>query len=141
MTVFHDPFGLVEAGQGARLAAFCIDALLGVAAATAGLLWGGAATLSMTLVNWALLAVLAIVQTILLSRSGQTLGKRAVRIQIVRVDTGRNGGFVTNVLMRTVLNWALSLIPFYSLVYVLFIFRPDRRCIHDLLANTRVVRK
>ncbi len=45
-----------------------------------------------------------------------------------------------NVLVRMVLNGALGLIPFYSLVDALFIFRSDRRCIHDLIAGTVVVK-
>ena len=40
----------------------------------------------------------------LLSRDGQTLGKKALGIRIVKRDTGHNGGFVTNVLLRAVLN-------------------------------------
>ena len=31
-------------------------------------------------------------------------GKKVLGIRIVRIDTGQNGGFVTNVLLRTVLN-------------------------------------
>ena len=88
-----------------------------------------------------LLILLVTVQTVMLTRSGQTLGKRAVRIRIVRMDTGENGGFVTNVMMRTVLSWILSMIPFYGLVDTIFIFRPDRRCVHDHIAGTRVVDK
>jgi hypothetical protein len=39
--------------------------------------------------------------------------------------------------------WAIGLVPIigpiYSIVDVLFIFRDDRRCIHDHIAGTRVV--
>jgi uncharacterized RDD family membrane protein YckC len=55
------------------------------------------------------------------------------------MDTDKNGGFGPNVLMRVILNGILGFIPFYSLVDVLFIFRDDRRCIHDLIAGTKVV--
>lgn len=83
---------------------------------------------------------LAVVQVVLLTVAGQTLGKKALDIRIVKVETGRNGGFVTNVLLRSILNGALGLIPLYSLVDILFIFRSDRRCIHDLIAGTVVVK-
>jgi uncharacterized RDD family membrane protein YckC len=41
--------------------------------------------------------------------------------------------------MRAWVNFLLGVIPFYWLVDVLFIFRDDQRCIHDLIASTRVV--
>ena len=78
-------------------------------------------------------------QMYLLSRDGQTLGKKVVGIRIVTVNTGVNGGFVVNVLVRVILNGVLGFIPFYSLVDILFIFRADRRCIHDHIAGTQVV--
>jgi len=78
-------------------------------------------------------------QIYLLSAQGQTIGKNIMNIKIVKCDTGDNGGFVTNVLLRGILNAIISFVPLYSLVDVLFIFREDRRCIHDMIANTRVV--
>ena len=82
---------------------------------------------------------LAAYQMYLLSAQGQTIGKNIMSIKIVKCDTGDNGGFVTNVLLRGILNAIISFVPLYSLVDILFIFRDDRRCIHDLIANTRVV--
>jgi uncharacterized RDD family membrane protein YckC len=78
-------------------------------------------------------------QIFLLSTKGQTIGKYVVKIKIVRVSDGRNGGFVTNVLVRYVVNSIICIIPLYGLVDNLFIFRDDRRCVHDHLAGTRVV--
>ena len=86
------------------------------------------------------LVAVAVVQAVLLTTAGQTLGKKALNIRIVKVDTGRNGGFVPNVLVRGILNGLLGFIPLYSLVDTLFIFRADRRCIHDLIAGTVVVK-
>ena len=63
-----------------------------------------------------------------------------MNIRIVTHDREANGGFVTNVLLRTVLNWIIALVPFYALVDVLFIFRNDQRCIHDLIAGTKVIK-
>lgn len=81
-----------------------------------------------------------IVQAFFLTRDGQTLGKKAMAIRIVLQETGKNGGFSTNVLLRTIVNGILSAIPFYALIDILFIFRDDRRCVHDMLAGTVVVK-
>lgn len=139
---FHNPFGLIDASRVSRLAAFLIDVAFGLAAYYPLLGTGTDGYSSTSITVGALLCVLlTTAQTILLTRSGQTLGKRAVRIRIVRIDTGENGGFITNVLMRTLLNWILCFIPFYGLVDTALIFRGDRRCVHDHLARTRVVCK
>ena len=78
-------------------------------------------------------------QMYLLSKDGQTIGKKVMDTRIVKVDTGENGGFVTNVLVRTILNGLIGIIPLYGLIDILFIFRGDKRCIHDLIAGTKVV--
>ena len=77
---------------------------------------------------------------------GQSLGKMALDITILRADTLENGGFVTNFLIRDVANWAIMIatifVPFggfYGLADALFIFGKDRRCIHDYMARTIVV--
>jgi uncharacterized RDD family membrane protein YckC len=47
------------------------------------------------------------------------------------------------VLIRGIVNWIIGAVPMfgglYSIADVLFIFGKDRRCLHDLLAGTRVV--
>ncbi len=90
-------------------------------------------------VGFFLLFALAIYQIYLLATRGQTIGEQAMKIKIVKADDGENGGFVKNVLLREFLNALIGFIPFYSLVDILFIFRGDQRCIHDLIAGTRVV--
>jgi uncharacterized RDD family membrane protein YckC len=82
---------------------------------------------------------LAIYQIYLLTTLGQSIGKKLMNVKIVRCDTGENGGFMTNVGLRMVLNSIIGFIPFYALVDVLFIFRQDQRCIHDMIAGTKVV--
>jgi len=83
-----------------------------------------------------------------LTVAGQTLGKRAAGIRIVRKATGENGGFVVNVLRRGVLTGlpyvVLTMVhPALGGIWVwadiLFIFRLDRRCLHDHIAGTLVV--
>ena len=85
------------------------------------------------------LLVLLIIQLVMVSKHGQTLGKKFVGIRIVRKDTLQNGGFAVNVVKRGFLNGLLSLIPGYFLVDGLFVFRADRRCLHDMIAGTVVI--
>lgn len=80
-----------------------------------------------------------VIQLVFLSIDGQTIGKKVLKVKIVKVSTGKNGGFVTNVLLRVIVSLIPCIIPIYPLVDVLFIFRQDRRCIHDFIAGTRVV--
>lgn len=79
---------------------------------------------------------------VLLSRHGQTFGKKMLGIQIRRQDGGE-ASFGTMVGMRLLLNGLICVIPilgaFYALVDVLYIFRDDRRCLHDQMAKTMVV--
>lgn len=85
-----------------------------------------------------LIAVFA-AQCWFLARDGQTLGKKVAKTRVVRADTGENGGFVTNVLLRAILSSLPNALPFYWIVDTLFVFRKDRRCVHDFIARTKVV--
>lgn len=82
---------------------------------------------------------LIIVNVVLLVKRGQTIGKRLVGIRIVDKDSDVNPGPVKTILLRAIVNGLIGLIPLYGLVDVLFIFGRERRCIHDLIAGTRVV--
>ena len=89
-----------------------------------------------------MLVVLAI-QVWLLTTRGQTVGKRLFKIKIVRYRDGSPPGFVHAVLLRSWLPGLISLVPrfgqFFPLINVLFIFGRQRRCIHDYIADTKVV--
>ena len=123
----------VLAGRGSRLGAVIIDGLIGVIPYIIFfIVVPGLGLLA--------LAAIFIFQMVLLTKDGQTLGKKALSVRIMKVDTGQNGGFVSNVLLRVIVNGLLGLIPFYTLVDVLFIFREDRRCIHDMIAGTQVIK-
>lgn len=83
-----------------------------------------------------------------LATRGQTLGKKAVGIKIVLLETRENGGFVANVLKRGLLAglpyFVLTLAaPVAGAVYIwadiLLIFRGSRRCLHDQIAGTVVI--
>ena len=83
-----------------------------------------------------------LVQGYLLNQSGQTIGKKLLGMKIVDLN-GNKPDFIRLVGHRYGVTYAIQLIPIlgglYSLVNILFIFREDRRCIHDLIAGTRVV--
>ena len=81
-----------------------------------------------------------IVQVVLLSSHGQTIGKRLMGLRIVRADTGRNGGFVTNVLLRAGVNGLLGLTIIYFIMDSLFLLFRNRLCLHDYIAGTKVVK-
>jgi uncharacterized RDD family membrane protein YckC len=91
-----------------------------------------------------LYGILAVLQVTLLCLRSQTAGKLLLRIQIVDVQTGQPGGPVRAFLLRALIPTIIEFIPFlgfaFWLVDTCFIFRTDRRCIHDLLAGTRVVK-
>jgi len=120
------------ASRGSRLLAAIVDSAAFLCVYAAFLLN------SMTLFMVGICALIAI-QIYFLSSRGQTVGKMLMNIKIVKMNTKKNGGFGTNVLVRTIVNGILAMIPLYSLVDVLFIFREDRRCIHDMIAGTQVV--
>ena len=124
------------AGRLARLGAAIVDGIVLVvpvavfAVVTPLLVHGpGGETVASVFILLSLLIVL-IFQMVLLTKDGQTFGKKALGIRIVKMNTGENGGFVPNVLLRLIANGMIGIIPFYGLVDILFIFRSDRRCIH-----------
>jgi uncharacterized RDD family membrane protein YckC/DNA-directed RNA polymerase subunit RPC12/RpoP len=87
--------------------------------------------------------VILIIQMVLLSTRGQTLGKMAAGVRIVRYSDGGDVGFVTAVLLRWIVPGLIGAIPvvggLFGLLDVLFIFGEERRCIHDYIAGTKVV--
>ncbi|MBI3289294.1 MAG: RDD family protein [Elusimicrobia bacterium] len=84
--------------------------------------------------------VVLIVQLVWVIKQGQTIGKKIVGTRIVLKDTLQNGGFVPNVLKRGFVTGLLNMIPGFFIVDSLFIFREDRRCIHDHIAGTCVIK-
>ena len=80
----------------------------------------------------------------LLSTQGQTLGKKWLGIRIVRYEDNGPAGFVKAVLLRIIVNGIIGVIPLlgalYSLIDILFIFSDDKRCLHDKMAGTHVVK-
>lgn len=141
------------AGRGARLGGAIIDGLI-----LLGLWWlvsvltpwnifspkmaeaGFLALIGMQLLG---LLLFAIVNGYLLMTRGQTIGKKLLGMRIVRP----NGSAATPgriIGLRYAVGWLLSALPVFGMVYALvdclMIFRTDRRCLHDLIADTIVVK-
>lgn len=97
--------------------------------------------LPLTLAAGAVLLV-AMSQWILISLTAQSFGKRVMGTYIVRHSTGERVGFVRGVLLRS---WVFVAVMYFVPPQLLFldyavILLPMRRCLHDLLAGTDVVR-
>lgn len=71
------------------------------------------------------------------ARQGQTLGKRALKIKVTGPD-GTPPGW-GRVLVRETVGRMLSGLIF-GLGYLWMLWDPERRCWHDMIAGTRVVR-
>jgi uncharacterized RDD family membrane protein YckC len=103
------------------------------AAATGAMFW--AATL--------IALVLIAITTLFVYRNGQTIGKKLLGIKVVRTD-GARASLARIFWLRYLANTLLMLVPviggFYSLIDPLMIFGEARRCCHDYIADTIVVR-
>jgi len=87
----------------------------------------------MGFVAWAWITLL------LVARYGQTMGKRMLEIRVVRSD-GSQASLGRIFWLRNVVSGLLGVIPFYTIVDALLIFGARRQCIHDLIADTIVVK-
>ncbi|MGB3462986.1 RDD family protein [Rhodanobacter lindaniclasticus] len=151
-----DAQGLEErkASRGKRLGAALLDGAINLVWAVP-VFWGAvmaadvgkgikpaAPTGGVMLLGFALLAAIFVVNCVLLHRSGQTLGKRMLDIAIVRTD-GSRMGLLRYIFIRVLPVGLLGAIPYIgwlaSLVDPLLIFGNERRCLHDLIADTIVV--
>ena len=87
--------------------------------------------------------VFLLVNGVFLARDGQTIGKKAMGIKIVGAD-GAKADFTRIIVRRQAPIWACQLVPFLGglliLIDVLCIFRDTRRCIHDDIADTKVIK-
>jgi uncharacterized RDD family membrane protein YckC len=139
------------ADRGSRLGAVLIDGLIAcicVAPGVVVILIGGddndtTKVIGGLLIGLAFLA-LAVVQIYLLSTRGQTIGKKIVGVKIVRYADNSSPGFVYACLLRAIVPGMISGVPIlggiFSIVDICFIFGEERRCLHDLIAGTKVVK-
>ena len=150
--------GPVLAGRGMRLVAVIIDALLnGLIFLPVYFMMGGAAMMGfdpqsppdpasmMGAMFKAMLPgylVIGVVQGWSLHAFGGTLGKKLLGLRIVRTD-GSRAGFVRLFFGRGAAAVLPGVIPLIGALYVLIdslvIFRDSRQCLHDQIADTKVV--
>ena len=142
--------GRALATPGSRLAAVLLDGVIQipmVIALVVGIVMtdGNQEEIGIALIGLSviLFLALAIYQLVIISRDGQSIGKRIMKIRIVKYEDNSNPGFVHAVLLRAFVNGLIGGIPFvgpiYSLADPLFIFGEEHRCLHDLIASTKVV--
>jgi uncharacterized RDD family membrane protein YckC len=139
-----DQFTLDLAGIGRRFAAYLIDFMvlwiplivIGIAITVAlasnkefNPIWFQPAAL-LAIVLW------IVYEALMLASRGQTLGKMAMKIKVVRADGAElsSGQAWGRAFMRQVLASCLSIFD-----YIPAFFTKERTCLHDLVANTRVV--
>ena len=142
----------VLASRWSRLGASIIDGLImALAIVPITLLIGGLGALSgeepLSFGVNIILGLLSIVVFVginykLLVSKGQTIGKKLVNIKIVDMN-GEKPDFNDHLVKRYAVYFLPSQVPIigglFQLVNILFIFRGDKRCIHDLAGNTQVV--
>jgi uncharacterized RDD family membrane protein YckC len=75
--------------------------------------------------------ILWVYQTVLLVKTGQTLGKKWAGVKVVRLDG--SAASLGNQFLRGLVLGILGIIS------VVFIFRADRRCLHDMAGETKVI--
>jgi uncharacterized RDD family membrane protein YckC len=139
-----------------RLAAALLDGILAMVIFLPVMLAGGYWTAVMqaamqgqsvpltTTLFWSLigLALFVAVQGYPLHRWAQTWGKRVAGVQIVDMD-GQQPSLVHLLVKRYLPVQVVALVPFVGnlliIVDSLFVFRQDRRCVHDLIAGTQVI--
>lgn len=74
-----------------------------------------------------------------MNRNGQSIAKKMLGIKVVRTD-GSRASLARLFWLRNIVNGLLNFVPVYGLVDSLFIFGEERKCIHDMIADTIVVK-
>ena len=78
-----------------------------------------------------------------LKATGQTIGKKVAKTRIVTMD-GKKPEITDIVFKRYAFVSLLGIIPvvgaYLNLIDVLLVLRSDRRCLHDMIAGTQVVK-
>lgn len=88
--------------------------------------------------------VFIIIHGYTLNKYGQTVGKRLMGIFIANIETNQKAT-ITDILLKRLLPVSLlANVPtvggLITLIDILMIFRQDKRCGHDLIASTRVLK-
>jgi uncharacterized RDD family membrane protein YckC len=143
------------AGRGRRLGGAIIDGIIQTIVMMVPLMlflggWGGYMTMAAERPYFlgVIGAVVAFVAYILingyfLAKDGQTIGKKILGMKIVRTD-GSQADFTRIVTRRVLPVYVCNAIPLIGgllvLINVLLIFRASKKCVHDDIADTVVIR-
>src|SRR4051812_41804596 len=137
--------GIQLAGRGTRLGAALLDGLILflmvylpfmlslIGAKTGSRSWVGLIVGGIGFIAWMFFTVK------FLGENGQSIGKKACKIKILRKD-GSEVSISRVIIGRNLVNGLLGLIPLYGFIDALFIFGNARRCVHDHLADTIVIK-
>jgi uncharacterized RDD family membrane protein YckC len=136
------------AGRGTRLGAYILDVLFSLVAVVPMFIMlvikgdsdeGFMVAIAVMAIG---LIVLLSINIYYLYQNGQTIGKRLLGIKIIRTD-GDRASLPRLLFLRMFLVNLIGNIPYIGMVFIivdpLFIFRADRRCVHDLIADTKVI--
>jgi uncharacterized RDD family membrane protein YckC len=89
------------------------------------------------------MAIYAAITIWLVARNGQTIGKKLLGIKVVRTS-GEKAGLGRIFWLRNVVLGVIGAIPIVggivALVDILLIFRESRKCLHDQIADTIVIK-
>lgn len=164
----HDPYGyggyggaqattqVLLATRGSRLAAVTIDGaiafvlmmpffLVMIASGAAFSDSGGGEALAMVCMLGMAVAMVAlgVYNLFLLHKNGQTLGKKIMKIKIVRSDLQTPVSLMRIIFMRYAPMSIIGYIPFIGFLVqmanYLWIFGAEQRCLHDMIADTHVI--
>lgn len=95
------------------------------------------------LINLLGFGVFSLINFFPLLKYGQTIGKRVLGIKIATMD-GQVPSLVKLLIFRTLPTYIIAVIPVVGgllyIIEVLFIYRQDKRCVHDLIAGTQVLK-
>ena len=143
------PAHVVPAERGSRLGAAILDSIIFMAMVYAPILLAAFAAgvdddgttmlavgVSLALAGFGVWCWLTIRY---MSQNGQSIAKKIVGIKVVRAD-GSPINLGRLIWLRNVLQWVISVVPFYGLIDALFIFGESRQCLHDKMADTIVVK-
>ncbi|MEO7052494.1 MAG: RDD family protein [Rhodanobacter sp.] len=143
-----------KASRGKRLGAALIDVVINVvwlAPVIMGAMMAGGVRsgikaagpmAALMVLGLILLLALVVINCMLVYRDGQTIGKRMLDMSMVR-SSGARMGLARYLFLRMLPISLLGAIPwvgqFAGLVDAVLIFGAQRRCLHDLIADTIVI--
>lgn len=148
--------GLVVATRMTRLGAHILDSIFHLGALWLGFVLLGmddmfrqlalgeiAPSLDLTVkISLMWVVTFVILNSYLLAKRGQSLGKYMLGIAIVDHETGRIVPFTKVMGLRVILPYLAGYIPPIGLIAIvdaLFIFGDSRRCVHDYICGTSVI--